>query len=172
MKTKRVSSSVKWNAADPTVMGDSINRKQKAFQSTQFTLQSENDHLKAQNRRTLTHMRRLCESIKTAPSHKERPRMGHGYCSEPEKVTPDNCNCEMEVVTDNQPGSESHVLPVRNEEAELQEMIEKLKDALSLQIKPGIRQFFYLEAAFSFLFFFTLFSVYICHLKYPKLLFA
>ncbi|XP_075687639.1 dystrotelin [Rhinoderma darwinii] len=137
VKARRVSSSIKWNVADLTLMGNYVNRKQKDFQSTEFTLQRENDHLKAQNRRTLTHMRRLCESIKTAPSHKERRRMGSGYCSGSDKVTPEKCYCEMKDVTENQLESESRALPVRNEEAELQEMIEKLKDALSLQIKPG-----------------------------------
>ncbi|KAG9477176.1 hypothetical protein GDO78_002529 [Eleutherodactylus coqui] len=108
----------------------------KDFESIQFTLQRENDHLKAQNRRTLTHMRRLCESIKTAPSYKERGRMGSGYCSGLDKVTHDKCNSEGDG-TDDRPAADFQVLSVRNEEAELQEMIEKLKDALSLQIKPG-----------------------------------
>ncbi|XP_073502464.1 dystrotelin isoform X2 [Phyllobates terribilis] len=137
VKAKMVSSSVKRISTDPPVMTNSLKKKQKDFQSTQFTLQRENDHLKAQNKKTLTHMRRLCESIKIAPGYKEIQRMGSGYCSEPEKVTPDQCNCEIEDVPDNQPTSYSHFLPVRNEEAELQEMIEKLKDAFSLQIKPG-----------------------------------
>ncbi|XP_056390183.1 dystrotelin isoform X2 [Hyla sarda] len=136
VRAKRFSSS-KWNAVDPTVMGDSVNTKQKDFQRTQCTLQRENDHLKAQNRRALTHMRHLCESIRTASSHKERQRMASGYCFSPEKVTPNKCDSEIEDVTDNPPVSESQVITVRNEEAEFQEMIEKLKYALSLQIKPG-----------------------------------
>ncbi|XP_069591667.1 dystrotelin [Ranitomeya imitator] len=135
VKAKMVSSSVKRISGDPPVMRSSL--KKRDFQSTQFTLPREKDNLKAQNRRTLTHMRHLCESIKTAPSYKEITKMGSGYCSEREKVTPDQCNCEIEDVPDNQPTTCSQFLPVRNEETELQEMIEKLKDALSLQIKPG-----------------------------------
>ncbi|XP_069841356.1 dystrotelin isoform X2 [Dendropsophus ebraccatus] len=137
VKAKRVSSSVRWNAVDPALMDDSVNRKRKDFQSTQFSLQRENDHLKAQNKRTLTHMRRLCESIKTAPCHKEVGRMGSGYCLGSDKVVPDGYDCEVEDATDSQPASDSQVLLVRNEEAELQDMIEKLKNALALQIKPG-----------------------------------
>ncbi|XP_071977164.1 dystrotelin isoform X2 [Engystomops pustulosus] len=136
VKAKRVSSSVKWNVPDSSVMGNSVNRKQKDFQCVQFTTHRENDHLKAQNRKTLTHMRLLCESIKAAPSNKERRRMGHEHCPGPDKVTPDKCNWEMED-PDKHPVANSQVLPVRNEEADLQEMIENLKDALSLQIKPG-----------------------------------
>ncbi|KAM4025941.1 dystrotelin isoform 1-T2 [Anomaloglossus baeobatrachus] len=135
VKAKMVSSSVKWSSAAPPVMRNSA--KDKDFQSTKFTLQKENDHLKAQNRRTLTHMRHLCDSIKTAPSNKEIQRMGSGYYYGSKKLTPDKCNCEIEDVPDNQPTSPSQILPIRNEEAELHKMIEKLKDALSLQIKPG-----------------------------------
>ncbi|KAM3917398.1 dystrotelin [Leptodactylus fuscus] len=135
VKGKRVTNSVKWNEADAAVLGDSVNSKRKDFQSTQFTLQREDDHLKAQNRRTLSHMRRLCESIKVPTSHKERRKMDLDYCSGVDQVASDKCNCEIEDLTNNYPVSD--VLPVRNEEAELQEMIEKLKDALSLQIKPG-----------------------------------
>ncbi|KAM8934145.1 dystrotelin [Pelodytes ibericus] len=106
--------------------------------SSKFPFQRENDCLKAQNRQTLTHMRHLCESLKAGKSFSGQVRYGGKCCPSSDQpksfysISDEDANTCFSLI-------EPHpvVSRMKNEGAELQELVENLKDALSIQIQPG-----------------------------------
>ncbi|XP_063788764.1 uncharacterized protein LOC134944120 [Pseudophryne corroboree] len=133
IKNKKVLNYMNWDAAAFTPMGEHCSRSQRDRHGTCSTIRTENDHFKAQNRQTLKHMRHLCESIKAASGHKDKQKTGSVHCPGDDGMRPEKCSWTMEDGIE----SPSALPPMRTEEGHLQELIDKLKDALSLQIKPG-----------------------------------
>ncbi|XP_040213243.1 uncharacterized protein LOC120943769 [Rana temporaria] len=126
-RTQRFPNSIRLDDCGYNKTRVSIQRSKK---SCQLNLERENDHLKARNKQTLTHMRHLCESIKISTSYKENYTLGT-------EMRPEKSSFAVKDTINNQSTHGPQESSVKNEEDELKELVEKLKDALSLQIQPG-----------------------------------
>lgn len=126
-RTQRFPNSIRLDDCGYNKSRVSIQRSKK---SCQLNLERENDHLKARNKQTLTHMRHLCESIKISTSYKENYTLGT-------EMRPEKSSFAIKDTINNQPTHGPQESSVKNEEDELKELVEKLKDALSFQIQPG-----------------------------------
>ncbi|KAE8580179.1 hypothetical protein XENTR_v10024345 [Xenopus tropicalis] len=106
-----------------------------SFQCSQFV--SEKDSLRTQNGETLAHMRHLCESIKAVSRHKTQVGNGN-HIFKNESLIPVKGNVAPREDVDNSPLiNHIKMSPMMKEEDELQALVDKLKDALSLHINPG-----------------------------------
>ncbi|KAM5152540.1 dystrotelin [Mantella aurantiaca] len=130
----RFPNSVSWDdcSFNKTVVSIQNNKK-----SRQLNLEREHEHLKARNKQTLTHMRHLCESIKICTSYKENDTLGTQQCSRNDEMRSEKSSFSNKDTVNNHPTHGLQESSLKNEEDELVELIEKLKDALSLQIQPG-----------------------------------
>ncbi|XP_018091681.1 dystrotelin isoform X1 [Xenopus laevis] len=108
-----------------------------SFQSSQSATQSEKDSLRTQNGETLAHMRHLCESIKAVSRHKTQEGNENPSCLKNESLRPVKGNvAPREDVDNSQLLKRTETSPMMKEE-ELQALVKKLKDALSIHIHPG-----------------------------------
>ncbi|XP_068103027.1 dystrotelin isoform X2 [Hyperolius riggenbachi] len=135
-KAQRFHNSINWAVCDLNTNGTSVKRSQTVSQDVHLGLRRENDHLRARNKQTLTHMRHLCESVKTFTSCKENGTLGIQQCERTDEIT-EKSSFSIQDVMNKHFICEPQESSGKNEEAKLQELIEKLKETLSLQIQSG-----------------------------------
>ncbi|KAM4626931.1 dystrotelin [Discoglossus pictus] len=137
VRTPQLCESTQWDKAGFTQVEKSICSDPKGWQDIKSKSQCGNDYLRAQNWQTLSHMRQLCQSLNSSTGHQTQGATESGnYPSLEQPPTPKGKvppRKKLESCSLTLPSEQSQM----KEEVELEELVEKLKDALSLQIIPG-----------------------------------